>query len=366
MKSQGKSLFPRSMEAITALSDEQRGYLDRVWRESLSLEHCRWIDCFDFHLWFDSKELALELLNSIGGSFIQDGDWGSSGNKAYSLTLLGILACPSFKGKLTSVILILEHIRSIAQSSEYPITIPDEEMCTIASITGSDLDEIAQFFYKSHQISSLIHRSNRQWQVKKGEIVTDLRSAKSASEFIDSMAMNDFSIGKPVHKADRDRQYLSTASVDKTELLFLIIRYLSLDKALHSRAEHSVRRLIFFLRVVVSGIIGLIMHIILNNIFYSFIGIGVAFFLIGMFPSLEKHLGSRINQIECKLASKRFKKALKQAHVRFLSDREICIESVSNQVEVLSKNSIFPPCYNEQDLFEADIDYLTTPQYREH
>ena len=159
-------LLSRTNELVKMLTFEQLAYLDRVWSESLRLERSQWIECFDFHNWFDTKKKALEMLESIGGSFIQDADRGAGGRKAYSLTLLGILACPSNEKHVANIISILEHIRSIAGTSSYPIRISDENMCKIADVMESELDVIEQVFYRSYQISSLIHRVNGYWVIE--------------------------------------------------------------------------------------------------------------------------------------------------------------------------------------------------------
>lgn len=354
-------LLPKCMAKINSLSVEQRGYLDRIWIESIEIEHGRWIECFDFYNWFDTKEDALSIIESIGGSFVHDGERGAGGKKAYSLTLIGILTCPSNEAKLANLVAILEHVRDISRNSNYPIRISDAEMCKIADITESDLNVVEQIFCRSYPISSLIRRANEFWIIEKQDIIMDLRSAISAAHFLDELAISDFRADMPAHHADRRKFYDSSATVERTELLHLIIRCLCLENVVFERMKRLARFRVIMFTILLTGTIGILLQVLLNTLVYSIIGFCTSAILLGVFLSVQIRFGNAIVRIERSNALTRYRKVLSSTITGFLSERDFYTKPISEIIAKLTINDIMQLTYYVQEIEDIVLDDLVTP-----
>ncbi|MCK5034348.1 MAG: hypothetical protein KAS73_00520, partial [Candidatus Sabulitectum sp.] len=216
------------------------------------------------------------------------------------------------------------------------------------------------------EIHSLIHRGHEFWYVNKRDIVNDLRSTDTANNFLDSIASRKYDPDDPVHKADRDKQYFSSAFVEKNELLYLIVRYLSIDKELYKKAEMSANFLMIILRIGISGTIGVILQIFAQNFLYSSVAILISFLLIGGLVSIEQHFWGKSTKWKNKKAMKKYRKKVAKAHERLLTDHIFLRNSAISQIEALRDEFDigYALSYREDELLEADIEILLSPPHR--
>lgn len=208
-------------DCMSDLSDDDKSILDWIWSEFVRSRE--WPSCESVHVKYRGPDVVKEKLNRIGGVFVRQIDSGHPG-PSYSLTSLGMMACPSNDSFEEALVLLLDHLVELHDQKKLPCEQPQIQIARDISLETKRISAFEALLYKLRPVGSAIH-----WNWNAGKIhfkatneLAKLLQTGLSRTYIHNFLFRSYDKVTPVYISDQRTQQSEETWINIEELNSLI------------------------------------------------------------------------------------------------------------------------------------------------